>query len=244
MSEALKARAAARHQMILDRFAGATAASIKSSKIYKENSVFIPKDSWVNTHTILADNDSVVAIDRYSEGRTAVLNFASFRNPGGGYMQGMMAQEEALCFASNLYEVLSNFEDYYEENRKDLNGGMYYDRAIYSPDIIFMYYNKQIKCDVITCAAPNLRNAQGDRIRNHKVLVQRAHFINQIAEDNNVDTLILGAYGCGVFRQNPYEVAEIFKDEFKNTTVKKIVYAVPANLDEENYYAFEKVLNK
>ena len=243
MSEVLKVRAAAHHQTMLEQYALQTAQTAQLSTIYDENSVFVPKDTLGKPHTVLCDLDSVAAIGRFSEGRTAVLNFASFRNPGGKFLEGSSAQEEALCHASNLYEVLSQFPDYYKNNRRDLNNGMYYDRAIYSPDIIFNYRGKFISCDVITCAAPNMRNGKTDRVTNRRTLVQRIHFINQIAEDNNVDTLILGAYGCGVFRQNPYEVAEVFKDEFAETAVKKVVYAIPANLDEKNYYAFDFVLN-
>ena len=77
---------------------------------------------------------------------------------------------------------------------------------------------------------------------NTKVLRNRIKFVLDIAKDNNVSTLILGAYGCGVFGQDATEVANIFK-ECLTTTHKcfdTVVFAVPSGRD-GNYEKFVKV---
>ena len=96
-------------------------------------------------------------------------------------------------------------------------------RGLYSPNIIFYKDGNCVSCDVITCAAPNKSTAQkyqnvSDE-ENTRVLRSRIKFVLDIAKDNYVDTLILGAYGCGVFGQDAKEVASIFK-EYLNTTHK------------------------
>ena len=87
----------------------------------------------------LSPTDSVSAIFRYKEGKTAVLNFASYKNPGGGFIIGSSTQEESLCHASFLYNVLSQFtESYYAWNNEHKNKALYTNRALYSPDVIFL----------------------------------------------------------------------------------------------------------
>ena len=140
--------------------------------------------------------------------RVCVLNFASYKNPGGGYASGAFAQEEALCAESTLFPVLAQFEHiYYDWNRKHLNHALYTNRALYSPFIVFERKseeeNKSVKIDVLTCAAPNYYGAGRQGIsyeENTKALASRIKFMYDVAEDNSVDTLILGAWGCGVFR--------------------------------------------
>jgi uncharacterized protein (TIGR02452 family) len=50
--------------------------------------------------------------------------------------------------------------------------------------------------------------------------------------ENYVDFPILGAFGCGVFKQNPTEVANIFKELINNYEFKGVLFAIPggANL--------------
>ena len=107
--------------------------------------------------------DSVKSAIQHRDGKTAVLNFASYKNPGGKFMEGSSAQEECLCHASTLYNVLKQFPVYYQWNRVHNNRALYTNRALYSEDVIFMddsvcVYGaepEQVKIDVITCAAPN-----------------------------------------------------------------------------------------
>lgn len=214
-----------------------------------------------NTEVIIDNIDSVSAILKHKKvaanGKLAVLNFSSYKNPGGMFLNGSKAQEECLCHESFLYNVLSQKQDFYEWNNRHKNKALYLNRALYSPNILFVKKNDDYLgaetmkfCDVITCAAPNKSAAQkyqnvSDE-ENTKVLRSRIKFVLDIAKDNYVDTLILGAYGCGVFGQNPTEVAEIFKECLDNThknCFSKVVFAIPKGRD-NNLQAFEKVFSK
>lgn len=181
-----------------------------------------------------------------SSSKVAVLNFASYKNPGGKFIDGSIAQEESLCHSSFLYNVLSNFDKtFYEYNRKHLNRSLYTNRAIYTPDVIFFKDDRSTACDVITCAAPNIGAASKycrvSRSENQDVLLSRCRFILDIAKSNMVDTLILGAFGCGVFRQNPYTVADTFVSllSIYDYNFKRVIFAVPNHGHGiENYKAF------
>ena len=211
-----------------------------------------PEHTETNVPKIIVDDlDSVTALFKYNQGRTCVLNFASFRYPGGKFIEGSKAQEECLCHESFLYNVLKVFKDFYAFNESYRNKGMYSNRALYSPQILFERQTEGIKleADVLTCAAPN-KSAYDHYIdiaesvkqqTNYDTLCSRIHFIRLIAEENNVETFILGAYGCGVFKQDALQVAQIFKKEFEYTTIKNLVYAVPSGMDKENYLAFCRV---
>lgn len=167
-----------------------------------------------------------------SSDKIAALNFASFKNPGGMFLKGSKAQEECLCMDSTLYPVLDSFRDaYYEPNKKLLNRALYTDRALYTPDVIFENDEHAAKADILTCAAPNKYAAQkyqnvSDE-ENEKALRNRLLFIRDIVIDQGVDTLILGAFGCGVFGQDPKQVATLMDEIFSSSFISNVVYAVP-----------------
>lgn len=222
--------------------------SCQNTITYSEWSLFYANYFAKDTKIIVDDCDSIEAIRKHSLGKTAVLNFASYKNPGGRFLDGSMAQEECLCHSSFLYNVLSRFEDYYSWNNMNKNKGLYTNRALYSPKILFLDpFNNPFFCDVITCAAPNksigIKYKTITQQENSTVLLSRIKFVLDIAIDREVDTLILGAFGCGVFKQDPYEVASIFKKYLEMNHYKafdKVVFAIPRG---NNYDAFCKVFN-
>lgn len=221
--------------------------SYENTIIYDSNSVFSKNINKKNTEIILEPLTSSEAVEKYSKDeKTALLNFASYKNPGGGFIKGSFAQEEALCHDSFLYNVLINFLDsYYTWNREHLNNSLYLDRALYSPNIYFVLKNKTFVCDVITCAAPNKSAAIKCGISNKEnlnVLEKRLNFVFNIAKENNVETLILGAWGCGVFGQNPKELASLYKKLLKTyTCFNKVVFAIPKDRF-GNYDSFKEIL--
>lgn len=196
------------------------------------------------------------AIMKYTGSNCAALNFASFKYPGGGFIKGSMAQEEALCHDSFLYNVLSAniFKNFYVVNRSPefMNKGLYRNFGIYSPDIVFEKYDnygtatQNAKCDIITVAAPNLsayyNYNKGENAEYISTMHKRIKFVLDIAKKHKVETLILGAFGCGVFGNNPTFVATVFKELLNNGyyNFRKVIFAVPQG-NNINFEAFKKV---
>lgn len=179
---------------------------------------------------------AIIAEDIFSN-KVALLNFASYKNPGGRFLDGSSAQEEAICHESTLYPVLKHFDStYYAQNKGNLNGGLYTDAALYTKDVmLFKDEHFQCKADVITCAAPNLNNIirYGTALQVYDaqaVFKQRIEFMLQVAVDQGVDTLILGAWGCGVFKNDPCVLGRFsrelicgkYKGYFQN-----VIFAIP-----------------
>ena len=146
-----------------------------------------------------------------------------------------------------MYSVLSRNIPYYAYNKHNLNKALYTDRALYSPHIRFFNGNNSTFCDVITCAAPNFTTARKYNMvsleENYLALKNRCQFVVNIANYNKVSTLILGAFGCGVFGQNPNNVAKIFKDIIMQNTnvVQNFIFAIP-NSHNNNFICFKNVL--
>jgi uncharacterized protein (TIGR02452 family) len=147
------------------------------------------------------------------------LNFASARNPGGGFLRGAKAQEEDLARCSALYACLVTQRDYYDMNRAEPTL-LYTDHLIYSPGVPF-FRNEQLELlerpfhvSVITAPAPNagaaLQKDPGLRPRIRDVLHSRALKVLQAAAHHSHRTLVLGAWGCGAFRNDPVEAAGAF----------------------------------
>jgi uncharacterized protein (TIGR02452 family) len=149
----------------------------------------------------------------------AVLNFASARNPGGGYLGGAKAQEEDLCRNALLYPCLLQAPDYYAAHRASADL-LYSHRVIWSPDVpVHRGDDGRLLADpypvsFLTSAAPNageaLRREPTVRNRIQRVLHQRAERVLAVAAHHGARQLVLGAWGCGVFRNDPREVAEAF----------------------------------
>lgn len=238
-------------EQMQEKYAQEIKAAIENTKIY--NTDFKSKISITNQEMKITveELDTVHAGNLYSgNGKTALLNFSSYKNPGGMFIKGSKAQEECLCHASYLYNVLLQMDkNFYEWNRQHKGRALYLNRGMYSPNILFQYEESLFHCDVITCAAPNKLAAQRTQKvseqENTKALQSRIAFVLDIAKENQVDTLILGAYGCGVFGQNPTEVAKLFQQYLQSShkCFGRVVFAIPRGKD-GNLEAFQKVFEK
>jgi uncharacterized protein (TIGR02452 family) len=248
-----KARAHADHME--EVYAQDINTCVSESEIYDENVAWIPNHLGTAPELTLVEMTSVEAVKAYTPRhtpthRTCVLNFASHKNPGGKFLEGSSAQEESLCHDSILYNVLSRQPAYYAANKSFLNRSLYSNRAIYTPRVLFPINGSEWRADVLTCAAPNKAAAQkyckvSDE-ENTRWLRNRIDFVLGIAARNKPDVLILGAYGCGVFGQDPTEVASIFKEFLYGKffgEFKKVVFAIP-DKSGANYKAFENIFNK
>ncbi|MFI6697745.1 TIGR02452 family protein [Streptomyces sp. NPDC050509] len=150
----------------------------------------------------------------------AVLNFASARNPGGGYLNGAQAQEEALCRASALHTTLRAAPEFYAHHRADRDP-FYTDRVIHSPGVPVFRDDRGRLLDTpyqvgfLTSPAPNAgviaRRAPEDVHRVPAALAARAERVLETAVAGGYRRLVLGAWGCGVFRNDPAAVAEAFR---------------------------------
>ena len=185
--------------------------------------------------------------------RVAVLNFASAVNPGGGVTVGAMAQEECLCRSSNLFPCLKQarlMKDYYMPHR--IAGDPFYsDKVIYSKDVtvfktddtvpVIMPENEWFKVDVITCAAPNLNGLNNvDESLLSRVLFNRITSIMQQANLHNVNALVLGAFGCGAFKNPPELVSKAFRQAIEtnfHSAFERIVFAIKKS-DNSNFSVF------
>ena len=177
-------------------------------------------------NVIVSGKRTLEAASAYKGKKVCILNFASATNPGGGVVHGSSAQEESLCRCSTLYFCLDTPElmrDFYLSHRQAGNP-LYNDDIIYSPDVYviktdtsfpdWMKENDWYKVNVITCAAPNLRERPSNamnpnagnkaaKITNQELqalLEARIRRIFKVAAAERNEVLILGAFGCGAFR--------------------------------------------
>lgn len=149
-----------------------------------------------------------------------LLNFASAKNPGGGFLNGAKAQEESLAVSSALYPTLTAHGAYYEENRAH-SSMMYLDYAIYSPEVVFFrdesfqLTGTPVEASVLTLPAVNMGQVmlKGENVREAKsVMRRRMKLALGIFAEHKAKHLVLGAYGCGVFRNDPREVAAWWRE--------------------------------
>ena len=157
--------------------------------------------------------------------KVGVLNFASPTTPGGRFLEGINAQEQTICRNSFLYpELLKYRSSYYLENKRSSH------RYYYSAKMIFASHIKVLRdetekrflegenyVDILSIAAPNVTAMKKAQlvIDQRKIRNDFAKKILQILRQFKAAgdrILILGAFGCGSFGNNPHMVAEIFSE--------------------------------
>ena len=215
---------------------------------------------------IVSQLRSFEAAAQYIGKRTAVLNFASATNPGGGVEKGASAQEECLCRVSTLYPCLADQkmrDSFYTPHRKNGNA-LHNDDIIYTPNVLVIkdddhnLLSEPFSVDIISCAAPNLRERPsnqyntGDTIKvqisDNELLAlheKRARKIFSSAIANGVEILILGAFGCGAFQNDPHIVAQAYKNVLPDFahyfhTIEFAIFCNAKNI--ENYQVFLSII--
>ena len=179
----------------------------------------------------------------------AVLAFASFTNPGGGYIQGYLGQEATLCADSYLYNVLDKQRKWYGENRRrNINCELYRNRALVVPAVRFDRNHMHAYADVIVAAAPNAKRARQEyRVGDDALLDalrDRIRFVLAICDELGREKLVLGAWGCDNNGFDAEAVAELFRKELASGVfkVKQVFFAVPSTRWDEDFAKFEHVL--
>ncbi|NIK71358.1 TIGR02452 family protein [Paenibacillus sp. BK720] len=205
----------------------------------------------------VTDEATVQAIMRYAEAgaeRVGVLNFASAKNPGGGFLNGAMAQEESLAASGGLYGTQLRHPRFYSANRA-CRSMMYTDHAIYSPDVVFFrdarfnLVRRPFSASVLTLPAVNYGQVMQkgeNKLQAERVMKDRMRLTLAIFAHQGDTSLILGAYGCGVFRNDPVKIANWWHDllevEGYGTLFSNITFAVlDTSKDRKCYNAFEQV---
>lgn len=222
---------------------------------------------------VVSGKRSLEAAESYAKQgmKVCVLNFASATNPGGGVVNGSSAQEECICRCTTLYPCLNTetmWQQFYEPHRK-LGNPLYNNDCIYTPDVcVFksdisfpetLSVGEWWSVNILTCAAPNLRerpsNAMNPCAGNvaakvtpaelEELLTARIKRIFEVAAHEDNEVLILGAFGCGAFRNPPELVAKVFYKVMKDYIdyFEVIEYAVYHTEREiANYEAFKKIM--
>lgn len=203
--------------------------------------------------------------------KVCVLNFASATNAGGGVVNGSSAQEECICRCTTLYPCLKAdnlWKEFYLPHRW-ANNPLYNNDCIYTPNVCvfksdidfpeLLPSNEWWEVNILTCAAPNLRenpsnsmnpnagttkaNISADGLE--KLLEARIRRIFEVAISNENEVIILGAFGCGAFRNPPEIVAKVFNRVMKDFIyhLDVIEYAVyHREREAANFEAFQKYI--
>ncbi|MGW1884696.1 TIGR02452 family protein [Streptomyces sp. NPDC001970] len=208
---------------LLVTIGGELSAAVEGTRMYGPGPVPVVPDTDRFSLSEVTGESSLDAARRLvarDPGPVAVLNFASARNPGGGFLNGAQAQEEALCRASALYATLLRAPEFYEHHRADRDP-FYSDRVIHSPGVPVFRDERGRLLDTpytvgfLTSPAPNagviLSRTPEEADRIPAALASRAERVLETAAATGYRRLVLGAWGCGVFRNDPAKVAGAFR---------------------------------
>jgi len=228
------------------RIGAAVRAAVDETRHHLPDEVLAVAGAPHGTGTVEVTDESTLQAARRLGPAAAALVFASAKNPGGGFLGGAKAQEESIARASALYPCLLAAPDFYGFHReqRDLR---YSDRVVYSPAVPVFRDDKGDLLDetyvtsFLTAAAPNL----GAILRNQPeyaadvpaVLVRRARRVLEVAAAHGHRTLVLGAWGCGVFRNDPATVADAFAGALRSIDrFDHVVFAVRDRLPDNPVY--------
>ncbi len=223
---------------------------------------------------VVSGKRSLEAAEPYAKQgkKVCVLNFASASNPGGGVVNGSSAQEECICRCTTLYPCLNTSEmwdAFYMPHRK-ANNPLYNNDCIYTPNVCVFKSDINFpeplpkaewwNVNILTCAAPNLRERPSNAMNPNagttaakisateleKLLTSRVRRIFEVAVANGNEVLILGAFGCGAFRNPPELVAKVFRNVMQDylgyfETIEYAVYHTEREI--ANFEAFSKEMS-
>lgn len=216
----------------------------KQYMVSHDEKIEVPVLSDSQTKYVISGKRSFEAASAYKGKKVAVLNYANNHSIGGAPFSAG-AQEESLCRCSTLLPcIYAMKEQFYEKHIKQYQSGemdhMGNDDLIYSPDVIvfktdertipvypqMMNKDDWFHVDVITCAAPELWRCYQNPDNYEDIISSRIKKILDVAAKENVQVLILGAWGCGAFK-NPLEVvAKQFRHLLKNYNFEVVEFAL------------------
>ena len=202
----------------------------------------------------------IVNSDSFQAGRNydnpLVMNFANAHHPGGGFLLGANAQEEALCRCSTLYASLTSraASEMYQYNNSRISK-VESDYMLLSPNVAVFRDEKCILLEsvnimgVITVPAPNRRGAAflASKELIKETFIRRIRILLLAAANYGYKNLVLGAWGCGAFGNDPKDVAEYFKyvliDEEYGKCFDEVCFAIYGSENGKNITAFRKAFS-
>lgn len=233
--------------------------SIERQYVVKEGTnIEVPERSVAETKIVLTGHRTFEAARQYKGKRVAVLNFANNHSIGGAPFSAG-AQEESLCRCSTLYPCLkANYETFYKPHIEAFHNksmtAMGNDDLIYTPGVIvfksdesepkMLSHDLWYAVNVITSAAPECYALPVLPDNYRRIIRSRLKQVLDVAAAEGNEVLILGAWGCGAFRNPTYTVATVFKELLKEYTCFEIVEFAIGNKYSKNYEAFERAFTK
>ncbi|MFZ6757480.1 TIGR02452 family protein [Undibacterium sp. Ji50W] len=210
------------------------------------------------TQVVVKNETSLSATNRLIEegaDNPLCLNFASAKNPGGGFLGGSEAQEESLAKSSGLYPCIAQMTAMYEKNR-NMHSSIYHDDMIYSPRVPvfrgddYALLDSTYLASFITAPAVNLgalKKNEPHRLQEVAEIMQlRVNLVLALAQQHGHKQLVLGAWGCGVFANDPKDIAIYFANATSpdapfHGAFEKIIFAVLDKSNSGTYSAFEAI---
>jgi uncharacterized protein (TIGR02452 family) len=199
--------------------------------------------------------------------KIGILNFASAKKPGGGFLRGAQAQEESIARSSTLYPTLmtSTAQNFYTLHNKDPKGGFYSHAIIYSPDVLIIRDDRgvwiaPVQVDIITSPAVNAgvvrknvkdndKAGAGAEEAIEKAMKERMARILFLFETKGVRNIVLGSFGTGVFQNKVDLIGAIWADLLGSKrfagSFDRVVFAVLGRKTYEEFKnAFEKRMSQ
>lgn len=197
----------------------------------------------VVNETTLSGARALVQIDE----RVVALDFASAKSPGGGFRSGSEAQEESLARSSGLFRCLdgSPFYDFHREQ----GDPRYSDRAIYAPDVpVFrdddgVLLESPWPCSFVAAAAVNRRALKDSRVDVLGLMAARIRLVLDVMAAHQHRAIVLGAWGCGVFRNDPEQISTLFREALATThrgVFARVRFSVLDRSDRGTFRAFAR----
>ena len=217
--------------------------------VAQEEDIDQPISKGCKTQFICSGKRSLEAAKAYRGKKVAVLNFANNHSIGGAPFSAG-AQEESLCRCSTLFPCLEAMRvPFYQKHinyyMRHLISSIGNDDLINTPDVVVFKTDERTdpivpqmlpreewyKVDVITCAAPEFRKGGPYPDDYEQIIDRRIKKIIDVAVKEKVEVLILGAWGCGAFGNDPKIVSRCFYSHLEKHNFETVEFALASNGD-------------
>lgn len=227
------------------------------------NAAIMLKDTACSSHSLASSTSSTNAQNIPLSSRPAVLNLASDTQPGGGWQTGAMAQEEALCYRSSLsmslhkhYYPWDALQGLYTRDVLVIRSSTADGHALLGPAVAAADLPVVSVLSIAAVRRPKLADAPSPGGKPRKVFAdgddrvltkKKMRLALRMAASKRHDCLVLGALGCGAFRNPAEEIADAWREvlgeaEFAGGWWREVWFAVLDKTNEDNYDVFEEVL--